>query len=77
MDIFLSLLNFLLNYTCFNRSFPSCLKSLFQSEAKCKAVEMNIIFNLMQIKQKNRICTKPRFEVRVVGTLNWPIAGLF
>ena len=76
MDIFLSLLNFLLNYTCFNGPFPSCLKPLFQSEAKCKAVEMKIIFILMQLKLF-RFCTQPRFEVRVVGTLNWPIAGLF
>ena len=76
MDIFLSLLNFLLNYTCFNGPFPSSLEPLFQSEAKCKAVEMKIIFILMHIKLF-RFCTQPCFEVRVVETLKWPTAGLF
>ena len=33
-------------------------------------------FNLIQIKLF-RFRTQPRFEVRVVGTLNWPTAGLF
>ena len=31
-------------------SVPSCLKPLFQSQAKCKAIDMKMIFILMQIK---------------------------
>ena len=27
-----------------NRSFPSCLKALFKSEAECKAIEVKIVF---------------------------------
>ena len=50
MNIFLSLLNSLLNYPWVNKPFPSCLKPLFQSEAKCDATKMKIIFILMQIK---------------------------
>ena len=30
------------------RSFPSCLKPLFQSEVKCKTIDMKMIFILMQ-----------------------------
>ena len=29
----------------FNRSFPSCLKPLFQGEAKCSAFDMKMIFH--------------------------------
>ena len=31
----------------FKRPFPSCLKPLFQSEAKCKTIDMRMIFILM------------------------------
>ena len=30
--------------------FPGCLKPLFQSEVKCEAIDMKMIFTLMQIK---------------------------
>ena len=33
-----------------NRTFPSCLKPLFQDEAKCEAICMKTIFILIQIK---------------------------
>ena len=33
-----------------NRPFSSCLKLLFQTEAKCEAIDMKVIFSLMQIK---------------------------
>ena len=29
----------------FNRSFPSCLKPLFQGEAKCSAFDMKMMFH--------------------------------
>ena len=32
----------------FKRPFPSCMKPLFQSEAKCKTIDMKMSFILMQ-----------------------------
>ena len=55
--------------------FPKFPKSLFQSEAKCKAIDMKTIFILRE--KKNRICTKIGFalslvlEVGAFGTRKW------
>ena len=35
-----------------NRLFPSCLKPLFQSEAKCEAIDMKMMFNYDAIRQQ-------------------------
>ena len=45
-----------------NRPFPNCSKPLFQSEAKCEAVDTKWFCILLQIKL---IITKPRL-VRVL-----------
>ena len=38
------------NRLCLHRSFPSCPEPLFQSEAKCKTIDMKMNFILKQIK---------------------------
>ena len=49
-----------------SRLFPSCLKPLFQSEAKCKAINMKIIVFLFSCKWNSfsqvSFCTWPYFE---------------
>ena len=47
-----------------NRPFPSSSGPLYQNEVKCSAVDMEIIFILMQIKFifTERWCTWPYFE---------------
>ena len=52
-----------------NRSFPSCSKSLFQSEAACEAIVMKMIFIVVQIE----LIFTLFFKVRVFGTQKWPI----
>ena len=42
--------NNLLSDLSFNRPFPSCFKRLFEKEAKCEAIDMEMIFSLTQIK---------------------------
>ena len=44
----------------FNRPFPSCPKPLFQSEAKCEAIDVKNIFYSHANKQE-RWCTQPLF----------------
>ena len=46
------------------RPFPSCSKSLFQSEAACEAIVMKIIFIVVQIE----LIFTLAFKVRVFGT---------
>ena len=38
------------NHLCLHRPFPSCPEPLFQSEAKCKTIDMKMNFILKQIK---------------------------
>ena len=40
-----------------NRLFPICLKPLFQSEVKCEAIDMKMIFDYNVIMQIKRIYT--------------------
>ena len=47
------------HYISFSRPFPSCSKPLFQSEAKCKAIDTNFI--LMQI-----LSQIPRYEHLII-----------
>ena len=50
-----------------NRPFPSCLKPLFQSEAKCEAIDKKMI---LYSYAKN---PEPRFECdNQFGTRKWP-----
>ena len=51
--------------------FSSCLQPLFQSEAKCEAIEMKMTFILIQIKL---IFTSFVLKVRLFGTRKWPIS---
>ena len=55
------------------RLFPSCLKPLFQGEAKCEAINMKIFFILMQILSfsQQRLCTSPRFESENLWNSEW------
>ena len=47
-----------------NRPFPSCLKPLFQGEAKCEAIDMKMVFIHMQTKL---IFTKRGFALSLVS----------
>ena len=47
-----------------NRPFPSCLKPLFQGEAKCEAIDTKMVFIQMQIKL---IFTKRGFALSLVS----------
>ena len=54
----------------------SCLKHLFQSEPKFEAINMEIIFILMQIKLiflKKGFVFRLVLKVRVFGTRKWPV----
>ena len=47
----------------FNGPFTSCPQPLFQSEAKCKAIDMKMIFHSHANKthfRSERFCTSPR-----------------
>ena len=51
-----------------NRPFRSSKKSHFQSEAKCEAIDMKMIFNYDAIKthfHNRRFRTYPRFESEI------------
>ena len=48
----------------FNGPFTSCSEPLFQSEARCKAIDMKMIFYSHANKthfRSERFCTSPRF----------------
>ena len=53
-------------YFSLNGPFPSCPKPLFQSEAKCEAIDMKIVFYPHARKthrhKKGTFCTQPRLE---------------
>ena len=58
-----------------NSPFPSCLSSLFQSEAKCEAIDMKMIFshaNKTHFHNKG-FALGLILKVRVFGTQKWPI----
>ena len=59
-----------------NSPFPSCLKPLFQSEAKCRAIDMEMIFyshaNKTHFHNKG-FALGLILKVRVFRTRKWPI----
>ena len=59
-----------------NRPFPSSKTSHFQSEAKCEAIDMKIIFNYDANKtpfQNKGFALSLVLKVRFFGTRKWPI----
>ena len=59
-----------------NRPFPSSKKSHFQSEAKCEAIDMKIIFNYDANKtyfHNKGFALTLVLKVRFFGTRKWPI----
>ena len=58
--------DFFVRYISFSRPFPSCSKPLFQSEAKCKAIDTNFI--LMQI-QSNPALRKSHYYEQFSSSL--------
>ena len=62
------------------RPFLGCLKPLFQSEAKCKAIQMKIFFSLMQMKLifgSKGLALGVALKVGVCGTWKWPTIEAF
>ena len=63
-----------------NSPFPSFLKPLFQSEAKCKAIDMKMIFyfrvNLTHFYKKGFALRLVLKVMRVFGTRKWALATL-
>ena len=60
-----------------NRPFPSSKKSHFQSEAKCEAIDMKMIFNYDANKIHNKgFALSLVLKVRFFGTRKWPIFSL-
>ena len=62
-----------------NRPFPSSKKSHFQSEAKCEAIDMKMIFNYDANKthfHNKGFALSLVLKVRFFGTRKWPI-GLY
>ena len=57
------LIKLLKHETDLNRPFPSSKKSPFQSDAKCEAIDMKMIFNYHANKTHFR--TSPRFESEI------------
>ena len=60
-----------------NRPFPSSKKSHFQSEAKCEAIDMKMIFNYDANKthfHDKGFALSLVLKVRFFGTRKWPIA---
>ena len=59
-----------------NRPFPSSKKSHFQSEAKCEAIDMKMIFNyyanISHFHNKG-FALSLVLKVRFFGTRKWPI----
>ena len=63
-----------------NRLFPSCLKPLFQSEAKSEAIDMKIIFNYVANKthfHNKGFALSLVLKVKLFGTRKWPIFVYF
>ena len=59
-----------------NRPFPSSKKSHFQSEAKCEAIDMKMIFNYDANKthfHNKGFALRLVLKVRFFGTRKWPI----
>ena len=62
--------------TVVNRPFPSSKKSHFQSEAKCEAIDMKMIFNYDANKthfHNKGFALSLVLKVRFFGTRKWPI----
>ena len=60
----------------FNRPFPGSKKSHFQSEAKCEAIYMKMIFNYDANKihfHNKGFALSLVLKVRFFGTRKWPI----
>ena len=66
-------------FACHNRPFPSSKKSHFQSEAKCEAIDMKMIFNyyanISHFHNKG-FALSLVLKVRFFGTRKWPIGEL-
>ena len=63
----------------FNRPFPSSKKSHLQSEAKCEAIDMKMIFNYDANKthfHNKGFALSLVLKVRFFGTRKWPIGFL-
>ena len=61
-----------------NRPFPSSKKSHFQSEAKCEAIDMKMIFNYDANKthfHNKGFALSLVLKVRFFGTRTWPIVN--
>ena len=59
-----------------NRPFPSSKKSHFQNEAKCEAIDMEIIFNYYANKthfHNKGFALSLVLKLRFFGTWKWPI----
>ena len=44
------------------RTFSSCARPPFQSESRCEAFDMKMIFFILMQVERERFCTWPRFE---------------
>ena len=70
------LLTAILNFNFHNRPFPSSKKSHFQSEAKCEAIDMKMIFNYDANKThfyNKGFALSLVLKVKFFGTRKWPI----
>ena len=58
-----------------NRPFKSCSKPLFQSEAKRESIDMEVIYSHANKTHfhKKGFARSLVLEVRVFGTLKWPV----
>ena len=59
-----------------NRAFPSCLKPLFHSEAKCEAIDLSMFFNSHANRfrfQQKGFALSLVLKARVFGTHKWPV----
>ena len=64
-----------------NMLFSICLKPLFQSEVKCKAIDMKMIFNYIYDATKTHLHNKGFalslvLKVRFFGTRKWFLGSL-
>ena len=62
-----------------NRLFPICLKPLFQSEVKCEAIDMKMIFNYDATKthlHNKGFALNLVLKVRFFGTRKWFLGSL-
>ena len=60
--------------TEYYRPFPSYLKPLFESEAKCEAIDTKTVFHSRgKLISQERFGTYARFESDSFGTRTWPI----